>query len=67
MTTQRNDSRWTEPIVAAIYRNGRAIDNPSLTKAENKRIRRVSRAWQHYRKTGDRSRLVKLGILPDDE
>ena len=58
-------SRWTDPAPAARHRaDGRAVDDPTMTRTENRRIRQVARAWVKFNRTGDRSRLIALGVLP---
>ena len=68
MTTERPDnSRWTEPFASVHYRaDGSLVENPELTEQESLRLERISDAWQVYNLTGDRSELVKLGILPEN-
>ena len=57
--TEEHDqiSRLTEPTT---------IEGADLTPDEERATRRAFRAWQRYNATGDRTELVKLGILPAD-
>ena len=60
------DSRWTDPAPAALHRaDGTPVNDPTMTRIENRRIRRVAKAWVDFNRTGDRSRLVAMGILPE--
>ena len=53
--TEADIERWTGPITA---------DPAKLTATEWDRVLAVRRAWQILHATGDRSELVRLGILP---
>ena len=59
------NSHWEEPVLAGVYRaDGSARNDPDMTKEENRRVRRIALAWAAFHRTGDRSHLVDMGILP---
>ena len=62
------DHRMNSPITFfKVGKDGRLIAPPGMSKKEAAVHRQSIPAWEHYRETGDESKLRKAGLLPPED
>ena len=55
--------RWADPMSGITYRNGKRVDDGRDPKLLDQ-LEEQGRAFRHYYKTGDDTRLIELGLFP---
>lgn len=60
-------SRWSDPAPIVHYRaDGTRVDGDEDPEVLD-RLEAIASAWDVYNETGDKTKLVELGLLPAEE